>query len=296
MSATGTQTATPTGLSSNTLYYPYWVHRDAAGNDSAVKGLTSFTTLTTGTSDTSFDNLIAAMSVAPTDFRKGLIARLIGELYAGSCWSTNDLLYVCAAHDEQAGRLNWMNPGTYTMTAVNSPTFTTDRGFAGNASTSYLDTNFAPNTNAVQFTQNNGIVGVYQRTGGSNGNAPWSINNASGSVSAAGGTGTSTRGRVNSGSDLNGSAGGTQPLLGQARRNDSSNVSILRDGVEVTAPTARASGAIGAGNMRMGVFASATFVPHQVAAAHLGAYLDDTKALAFYTALNAYMVAVGADT
>ena len=296
VSSTGAQTATGTGLSSATVYYGYFMHEDAAGNQSAVKALTTFTTLTTGTSDTDFDNLIAAASVAPADLRKGYIARFIGALYAASVWTKIDVMWVLAAHDEQFGRLNWKDPGTYTCTVVNSVTFTADRGFAGDGVSGHLDTNFAADTHAVQFTQDNAHVGVYQRTGGSNGNEPFSQNNASARIRVAGGTGTSTRALVNSTTDLNGAAGGTQPLHGMGRRNDATNISIMRDGAQTTAPTARASVAISTGNMRIGVRNSGNFVTHQVAAAHMGAYLDDTESLALYNAMHAYMVALGADT
>jgi hypothetical protein len=296
VSSTGAQTATGTGLSSATVYYGYFMHEDAAGNQSAVKALTTFTTLTTGTSDTDFDNLIAAASVAPADLRKGYIARFIGALYAASVWTKIDVMWVLAAHDEQFGRLNWITPGTYTATVVNSVTFTADRGFAGDGVSGHLDTGFAPATHGVQFQRDNAHIGVYQRTGGGNGNEPFSANNASLRHTVAGGTGTSTRSVLNSSTQINGPAGGTQPIHGMGRRNDASNVSILRDGAQVTAPSSAASTALQASNMRIGVRGSGNFVTHQVAAAHMGAYLDDTEAAALYSAMHTYMVALGADT
>ena len=41
--------------------------------------------------------------------------------------------YMYAAADSQAAKINWINPGTYNATEVNSPTFTADRGFTGAA-------------------------------------------------------------------------------------------------------------------------------------------------------------------
>jgi hypothetical protein len=296
VSSAGSQTATGTGLSSNTTYYAYFMHEDAAANQSAVKAQTVFTTLTTGTSDTDFDNLVAAMSVAPANLRKGYIARFIQALYAASVWSKIDAMWVLAAHDEQAGRINWKDPGNFTITVVNTWTHTTDRGFAGDGVSGCGDTGFALGTHAVQFTQNDAHIGVYQRTGGGNGNEPFSANNGSIRHSVAGGTGTSTRSVLNTSTQINGPAGGTQPIHGMGRRNDASNVSILRDGAQVTAPSSAASTALQASNMRIGVRGSGNFVTHQVAAAHMGAYLDDTEAAALYAALHDYMVAIGADT
>jgi hypothetical protein len=239
--------------------------------------------------------LFAAMTVQPTPGRKGYIDKFIRALMASGCWTKIDAMWVLAAHDEQAGRLNWKSPGTYTCTVVNSVTFTADRGFAGDGVSGVLDTGFAA-ADGVQLTQNNAHLAVYQRTGGSNGNSPFSENAGGYRLNVAGGTGTSTRGRLFNSTELNGSSGGTQPIHGMVRRNDSSNLSVLRDGVEVTAPTARTSTASAGGNMRFGVMGNSIFVSHQVAMGHLGAYLDDTEAAALYAAANAYMVAVGADT
>ena len=49
-------------------------------------------------------------------------------------------------------------------TAVNSPTFTTDRDYTFNGTTSYLNTNFVPSVNAIKYTGTNQRVAVYERT------------------------------------------------------------------------------------------------------------------------------------
>lgn len=49
-------------------------------------------------------------------------------------------------------------------TAVNSPTFTTDRGYVFNGSSSYLDTGFIPSAHAAAMTGSNMRGAVYERT------------------------------------------------------------------------------------------------------------------------------------
>lgn len=49
-------------------------------------------------------------------------------------------------------------------TAVNSPTFTPDRGYTGDGSTSYLDTGFNPSLHAVAMTTNGVRLAAYERT------------------------------------------------------------------------------------------------------------------------------------
>lgn len=241
--------------------------------------------------------IIDAMTVPPNMARRRLIDLTVRAFLGVGLWPLIDVIWLLGAHDEQAGRINWKDPGNFTCTVVNSVTFTADRGFAGDGVSGHLDTNWHAGTHAVQFTQNNAHIGVYQRTGGSNGNEPFSQNNASARISVAGGTGTSTRSLLNSATQINGASGGSsQPLHGMARRADSSAVSILRDGLQVTSPTAATSTGFGSGNMRFGVRANATFVPHQIFSGHLGAYLDDALALAIYRIQNSYARAIGADT
>jgi len=67
-----------------------------------------------------------------------------------------------------ASLVNWHNPGTYTATAVNSPTFTSDLGWNSNGTTSYItggvtnasitQTNFTILVRAHTDGQNNGVI------------------------------------------------------------------------------------------------------------------------------------------
>lgn len=290
--ASGANAFTATGLASNTAYYAYRVQNNGA--DSNVLAGSVFTTLTTGTSDTSFDNLIAAMSVPPTTLRQGEIARMIQALYASGTWAKTDAMWVMAAHDEQASRLNWIAPGSFTLTAINSPTFTTDRGWAGNNTSSYLDTAWDASNNGSQFQQNDAHMSLYARTAGG-GNVPafgtgTGFNNG---VNAR--TGTNGQVRLNNGSTfVSATSGGTLPLQMIGRRIDSANVTIVRDGVAQTA-VANTSGARSSVDLNFGRWGN-TYTSSQCSGGSVGANLDDTQALDFYNAWHTYMVAVGADT
>lgn len=238
--------------------------------------------------------LVAAMNIAPNKARKGLVDDLIGTLKAASVWSKLDVMWVLAAHDEQAGRLNWKSPGTFTLSAVNGPAFATDRGFSGNGSTSYLDTGWNRLTSGVVFTQDNAHISIYQRSS-PNGNEAASENNAGFRLTVNAGAGALSRTRLNSGTELQAPTGGALPMHVIGRRNDGLNVSIVRDGLEVLPPTAATSSVFGGGNVRLGVRGTGTFVTSQVALFSLGAYLDDGEVLSFYNACHDYMTAIGAD-
>ena len=110
------------------------------------------------------NTLFARFTTPPDATRKALINTLIKSLKAAGVWAKLDALYILAAADAQAARRNWV-ADQYNLTEVNSPTFTADRGYAGNGSTSYLKTGFNPATAvSPQFTQNSAHASLSDRT------------------------------------------------------------------------------------------------------------------------------------
>jgi hypothetical protein len=77
------------------------------------------------------------------------------ELKSLGVWDDLDVLYVFATDgDRDFAKINWKNPGSFTCTEVNTPTFTQNEGFQGNGSSSYLNTGWVPNSDAVNYTLN----------------------------------------------------------------------------------------------------------------------------------------------
>jgi hypothetical protein len=111
-----------------------------------------------------------------TTQRQNLINQLIASLktyqtsFGVSLWSSLDFLFLVAAHDSQAARINWKTP-TEVGTLVGSPTFVTDRGYTGVLNTSYTDTgiNFFSANPQLTFGMNH-IGGVVNNAHSSNGN------------------------------------------------------------------------------------------------------------------------------
>lgn len=239
--------------------------------------------------------LLAAMSVQPDMRRTIIIDTFIGALKAAGVWSKIDVMWVFAAHDEQAARINWKSPGNFTCAVINSPVFTPNIGYAGDGVSGYLDPSWVKSTHAVQFTLNDAHIFTYQRTEAS----------TIGTIGQAGLTRISAGGGVTlgerSGCAVNSFtvvslAGGTMPQLTLGRRNDASNASLIRDGVEVVAPSAAVSTDTSAAVPVVFFRRNAGYTPAQSAGGGWGAYLNDTQAAAHYAAWHDYMVAVGADT
>lgn len=76
-----------------------------------------------------------------------------------------DLFYLFAqeTNSNKEALVNWVNPGTYDATAYDHPAFTSLEGLAGDLSSAYIDTNWKPKTDGVNYTLNDASFGVYQR-------------------------------------------------------------------------------------------------------------------------------------
>ncbi len=103
--------------------------------------------------------LVARMTVAPSTDRKRAMVRLIASLLTAGVWDRLDALWLTAAHDAQAARLNWI-ADRYNLTAINSPAFTVDRGYKGDGSAAYLTTGFIGGGASDKSQQDSATVGA----------------------------------------------------------------------------------------------------------------------------------------
>lgn len=298
ISTTGAKTASATGLTADTAYTAHFMHEDAAANQSDVStgnGLTTYTT--------EAQTYFTAMSVGPDATRKGLLNTLIKALKTAGVWTNLDLLYIMAAHDAQAARLNAKAPASFAATAVSSPTFTTDRGYAGNGTSSYLDTGLAP-ASASQYGLDSAHLGVWSRT---NSNVNVVDIGAAGAASAGQSfiqarNGGNVVGRVNNNSGTGQINTATSDSSGHfvLRRSAASGtnaITVRRNGAGLAAGT-QASSALTTRTLFIGAINSdgvaASFSAREYAAAHVGANLTDQNITDLYNALQTYMTAVGA--
>lgn len=109
------------------------------------------------------DALVARMTVAPSTGRKNAIDRFIRNLKTGAIsgsdiWAKIAGVYLLAAHDAQAARLNWKGASN-DLTLVGAPTFLANRSYNGN-STNYLQ-GPAPNAIGAPYTQNSAFMALH---------------------------------------------------------------------------------------------------------------------------------------
>ena len=102
-----------------------------------------------------------ACDTEPSAGAKTAINDLVTGLKADAIWDELDAFWPMCMEDSQAGRLNLKSPGNFTLTAVNSPTFTAKFGWAGNGTSSYLNTGWDPATNGSNYAQNDCSFGCW---------------------------------------------------------------------------------------------------------------------------------------
>lgn len=94
--------------------------------------------------------------------RKTLLNALVQGLIADGIWQKLDRLWILAAENSQSALIDLV--ALDQATAVNSPTFTADRGYAGDGVTSYVDTTFNPLTQGVTYQKDSAHIGVWDLT------------------------------------------------------------------------------------------------------------------------------------
>lgn len=99
---------------------------------------------------------------APSASQQTLQNTLVTDLKTAGVWDKLDLFYVFATDgDSDYATLNWKAPSSHQATKVNSPTFTANSGFAGDGSSSYLDTNYNPATSGTNYTLNDASISIW---------------------------------------------------------------------------------------------------------------------------------------
>lgn len=236
--------------------------------------------------------LVSAMTTTPSGERVGLINQTIMGLVSAGLWDKLDVLYMLAAHDEQAGRLNWKNPGTFTLTANNSPTFTVDRGFQGDGATSDLSSTYNPSTFGGAYTLNSAMMGEYTRVANTVASAAdMSMSSVGRIASNAGLTGQIMR--VN---DATVGNMGSIPQAGHfvARRPSAVGRDAWRNGIQTAVMDAVASTTI-ATAFRLLSLGGGGFANAQLSFAYASGAMTDAEMVQCDAALRlGYLVGVGA--
>lgn len=238
------------------------------------------------------ENYFDAMTVAPPVGVRYAIDKTVRRLDALGVLSSLDWLSIHALHDEQAARINLVNPAQI-MSAVDTPTFTAYEGWTGNGSSSYLNTGWNPVDDAVNFAQDDASMGV------------WCLTNVTGTVVDIG----NGRARINSRSGTTTPCYPNQttafgPTLASSTsigmrswdRTAADATEVYQDGTSLGTDTT-ASATLNNADFFIGAYNQAgtptSYSTRQIAATFWGASLGDAGHAALHAQLNEFLTTVG---
>ena len=244
--------------------------------------------LSTVTYETETNTLLAAMTTQPSATRATQINTLVKGLKDAGIWAKLDMLQVYAAHDSQAARVDWKLPSRV-ATMVNSPTFTTDRGFNGDGATSYVDSGFNL-LGATNFTQNSACAGGWRRTSTGSTNA-W-LSPINGSRTQLSVQASQTGHRITTNAAVDNITRSPTAGFYVANRSATSATQLYLNGSSIGTGTTT-SASILSGNLGIG-FTGSVYSADQIACILAGTSLTADEHTSLYNLINAYMTAVGA--
>lgn len=235
-----------------------------------------------------------AVSVA----RLGVVDAFVASEKASGAWAlTDDYWLLCAESETQA--LTSLKQRRL-ATAVATPTFTIDRGYAFNGSSQYINTGFVPSTHAVQMTGTSQRLAAYERTNvNANTTTIGAFTSATQNLRLVTRTGTTMTGTLNSGaaaftiatgagySAVSRASGGTT-MLGFKNGVKGVDVTGLTVGTSLVALALYIGARNNAGS-------ADTFRASTIGFAAVGAPLSEAQETANYNAVQAWATAIGAN-
>ena len=162
--ATNKTSYTASGLSALTEYWVRVRHNGTTYGASGWSTAVSFTTAAAPAYDTDAQAFFDAMGTAPNDAVKTAVDDLITTLKSDGIWSQLDALWPLNMPTLADSLINMKDPTGTAATAVNSPTHTPYVGIQGDGSTSYVNSNYTPSTDATNFTVTDASIGIHSAT------------------------------------------------------------------------------------------------------------------------------------
>lgn len=224
--------------------------------------------------------------------RQTIVNDLIVGLKADSVWTKFDRLPIFAAENQPSALTDLVS--LTLMTAAAAPTFTVDRGYTGNGSSSYVNSNFNPFTSGVNWTGTSVSAAGWIVSADATGNAAilggYDGVHFTQMLQVAGGW----FGFPND-SNVQATTFGSGPGLIHVQ-SDSSNNAIFGNGGSKQTTAGGAATVVNANiyfDARNNSGTADLFGQHQIAGGYFGSNMTDTEVANVYSRLRTYMTAVG---
>lgn len=228
--------------------------------------------------------------------QKQAVSDFIAALKDSGAWDVWDRLWLIANKDLTAGMTCLKS--LVAMAPVNAPTFTQWRGVNGNGSSSYVNTNFVPATDGVNYILDDacGIVDVVNNTQESN-RLTFSAEEGAARFSISANNGGSFFGNINNPSSpgISASLPNANGALFLLQRNGASAIAAYRDNSLLNSATTTSANSpnipvfLGARNAG----GTSGFSINQFAMLGFGASLDNGQRSALQAARNSLKLAIG---
>lgn len=118
----------------------------------------------------------------PPTWYSSIVNQLFQDLEDAGIFNLLDRLFIFSAPSEGIALISLVNPTATPAGNVNSTTFTPYQGYTGNGTTMYLNSQFNPTLNGVNYTQNSASAGVYVRKERATANQECEIGHSDGST------------------------------------------------------------------------------------------------------------------
>lgn len=145
-------------------------------------------------------------------------------------FAAQDIIYCTKTFGDRGhAKVNYKNPGTKNLVEVGTLTYVTNVGFRSDGLTGYLDTNFVPSTDGVNYTLNNAMISFYSGVNEQNNNNTFGATDGSSIISASvRSTGDQTGYRINHFASTINTSGNSSGCF-EWKRTDSNAVSSYRN-------------------------------------------------------------------
>ncbi|MDP3740357.1 MAG: hypothetical protein Q8R02_23425 [Hyphomonadaceae bacterium] len=239
---------------------------------------------------------VVAAGGALSSSRLSLVSQTVRRLKQGGVWANLDRLWLFAAENSTQALIDLKARAV--ATAVNSPTFTASRGFAGDGATAYIDTGFNPATAGGNYVRDDACEGAWvetAQTASASAHHYMSYDEAIYTYIRQTNTTAYSFGVNNAAGDTSYTFV-TQTGAWHAQRTASNAYALYQNGVSVQTG-ALTSAAVSSRNFFVlaGNNGGAPYLPTdgRLSGAWLGKSLTVGQLAAFYAAMRAYMTAVG---